>query len=185
MSDWIDYASEVYYKIPRGPDGLNKIVPVRGVYVTGEWKPPVYIDPCVQVVEITGAPALVETYTTANADTYDPTATSLHLYDAYINTDDYKITWYTRGYNNQTDKHGSSIHLIDIDIDATVSADWYSRGRNSQTDKHGSSIHLIDVDIDPGIVTVDYPTKRGGNLPEPMVRMTELFAECTVVSEED
>ena len=107
------------------------------------------------------------------------------MYDAYINTDDYKITWYTRGYNNQTDKHGSSIHLIDIDIDATVSADWYSRGRNSQTDKHGSSIHLIDVDIDPGIVTVDYPTKRGGNLPEPMVRMTELFAECTVVSEED
>ena len=180
MPDQISHAKEVYYNLPKDPvTGTRKIVPVRGLYVTDEWKPPLQVEPILRIVEIVGEPALVETYTTANEKEYDPTTTGFHLYDASMDTSNIPIDWYSsQTIPNQTDPDAASIHLYSVTIDSTMTADWYSRQTiPNQVDNGSASIHLYAVTMDC-TPSFDIYTHGGAfSNPEPILRLTEMFTD--------
>ena len=84
MPDIINNAKEVYYSF-RDDHGDRHMVPVRGVYVTGEYKPPSYIEPMLRLVSIKTTHPKIEEYTeVSKSHTSD---TNHHLYD--VDIDDY------------------------------------------------------------------------------------------------
>ena len=177
MADQISHAKEVYFKTPKEYTGTNQIVPVRGVYVTGLYKPPLYTEPTLRLTEISGGPATVETYTTASATTRDY-STGLHFYDAFIDASNINIDWYSRKtIPDQT--FVSSIHPFDIDIDPTCVIDYYTR-QYIPDQAFESGIHPYDIDID---LTQDfdyYTSSTSGSMPEPIVRLTTIESSVEI-----
>lgn len=78
MSDTITNAKEIYYSF-RDEHGTRHVVPVRGVYVTGEWKPPLYMEPILRVIEFNTNSITIEDYIETEVDHED--MSSIHLYD--------------------------------------------------------------------------------------------------------
>ena len=189
MPDLISNAKEIYLKVPKEmTEGTNKIVPIRGIYVTGEYKPPLYVDAGIQLLEIDSEPAEIYDYTTAHANDYDPTAIGLHLYDAWVDTsvevDDYRTTHAP----DQTDETSGNVHLYDVFFNPSMRVDWYTRTKApDQTDgisETSGNVHLYDISIDPTQVNDFYKIIQGGSAQEPIIRITEIFTEVQILNVE-
>lgn len=169
MSDIINYAREVYFKLPKDPEtGTNKIVPIRGMYVTGEYKPPEYIEPVLHLLSVKTNRATIQDYVEKSVNHYS--GTSHHLYDIDAN-DTYRIDWYTsKTAPNQF--ASTTHHLYDVDADDTYRIDWYK----SKSINHYSSTshHLFDTDSDSSFTIVNKPIGIYGSQPEPILRLIEL-----------
>lgn len=192
MPDLISYAKEIYKKPPKNvTSDKNVIVPIRGIYVTGVYKPPLYMETGVHIVAIDSTPATIKDYTTAYADDYDPTTSGFHVLDVFVDPTPYNIEAYRSAVApNQVDTTASGLHLYDININANVNIDWYSRSYTDQTDggrqnAMSSGICLYDIDIfyighrvDTCLI-ID-----GGMSPEPCIRLTEISTkyDLTVVN---
>lgn len=61
-------SEEVYKRIPRIDPALNPLRAVRGVYVSGPWKPPYYITPAILISNIESTPATVVDFTELETD---------------------------------------------------------------------------------------------------------------------
>ena len=115
MPDTISYAKEVYYAFRDEETGTKQLVPVRGVYVTGEYKPPEYVEPILRVLEFKTNHPLIEDYIESSSRT--KSGSSHHLYDI-----DLDATFVIEAYqstNVPPQKEGSSHHLYDISVDPT------------------------------------------------------------------
>ena len=176
MPDIINNAKEVYYSF-RDDHGDRHMVPVRGVYVTGEYKPPSYIEPMLRLVSIKTTHPKIEEYTeVSKSHTSD---TNHHLYDVDID-DVFRIDWYSsRTAPSQT--ADTTQHLYDVDIDDVFRIDWYSSKSTSNTDV--TSHHLYDVDIDDYFQFTINPRTIKGSQPEPILRLVEVNINKCIVED--
>ena len=144
MPDIINNAKEVYYSF-RDDHGDRHMVPVRGVYVTGEYKPPSYVEPMLRLVSIKTTHPKIEEYTeVSKSHTSD---TNHHLYDVDID-DVFRIDWYSSKSTSNTDD--TSNHLYDVDID-----DYFQFTSNPRTIKGSQPepiLRLVEVNINKCIV---------------------------------
>ena len=144
MPDIINNAKEVYYSF-RDDHGDRHMVPVRGVYVTGEYKPPSYVEPMLRLVSIKTTHPKIEEYTeVSKSHTSD---TTQHLYDVDID-DVFRIDWYSSKSTSNTDD--TSHHLYDVDID-----DYFQFTINPRTIKGSQPepiLRLVEVNINKCIV---------------------------------
>ena len=169
MSDVINNAREVYYRLPKDlATGTNKIVPIRGMYVTGEYKPPEYIEPVLQLLSVKTNKANIVDYVEKSVSHYS--STSHHLYD--VDADDtQRIDWYTS--KTAPNQVGSTTHhLFDVDADDTQRIDWYK----SKSVSHYSSTthHLFDVNSDSTFSIINKSSAIYGSQPEPILRIIEM-----------
>ena len=144
MPDIINNAKEVYYSF-RDDRGDRHMVPVRGVYVTGEYKPPSYIEPMLRLVSIKTTHPKIEEYTeVSKSHTSD---TTHHLYDVDID-DIFRIDWYSSKSTSNTDD--TTHHLYDVDVD-----DYFQFTINPRTIKGSQPepiLRLVEVNINKCIV---------------------------------
>lgn len=105
-------------------DGVHKIVPVRGVYVASEYRPPYIIDNMVSIEAISNTPATIQEYTEFDVDAYQDCLTH-----ASINISDVAgadVTYYTKA--NET-VYQDIISHASIDISAVEpTVIYYTRG---------------------------------------------------------
>ena len=70
-------SKEVYKRIPKVSSKDNPLRKVRGIYVTGDYRPPYYIDSSLHIAEInTNKPTIVD-FTQVTKPTYDDSTSSL------------------------------------------------------------------------------------------------------------
>lgn len=177
MSDTISNAKEIYYSF-RDEQGVRKLTPVRGVYVTGEWKPPMYMEPILQVLEFKTNKCLIQEYIETNKTVTSDT--SHHLYDVDIDSS-FRIDVYSTA-TAPTQTHDTTHHLYDVDIDSRFHIDYYQT-TNVPTQTHDTTHHLYDVEIDGSFQIVPKSTCIGGSFPEPILRVIEY--NVTAVTIED
>lgn len=170
MADRLSNAKQVYYSFRDPTTGTIKIVPVRGVYVTGEWKPPSYIEPTLNLLHIKTNHSTIEDFT---EKTESPISTaSHHLYDIDLDAT-FRIDLYTT--DTAPNQMGTATHhLYDIDLDATFYIEEY-QSTVAPNQIGTATHHLYDVDIsnDIGTYTV-HPKINAGSQPEPILRLIEL-----------
>lgn len=144
MPDIINNAKEVYYSF-RDDHGDRHMVPVRGVYVTGEYKPPSYIEPMLRLVSIKTTHPTIEEYTEVTKNHWSDTTN--HLYDVDVD-DIFKIDWYSSKSTSNTDD--TTNHLYDVDID-----DAFQFTINPRTTKGSQPepiLRLVEININKCIV---------------------------------
>lgn len=166
MSDVISNAKEVYKKFRR-LDGTTDVVPIRGMYVTGVWQPPEYMEPALHLLSFKRTHVNIEDYIERSVSTTD--MGSVHLYDAGLDTG-YRIDWYSQA-SAPTQSDMGSVHLYDAGIDTGYRIDWYTSGSASITDR--GSVHLYDANVDFTHVTTFLGNDHCGSHPEPILRLIE------------
>lgn len=65
-------SKEVYKRLKGVPSDMNPLRIVRGVYVSGKYRPVYYIDSCILIEEIQSTNASIFDYTSASATATDP-----------------------------------------------------------------------------------------------------------------
>lgn len=178
MSDVLKYAKEIYYHF-RDDNGDPRTVAVRGVYVTGVFKPPQYMDPMLRILEVNANNAKIEDYIETS---YTQTVgASHHLYDMDLNTT-FRVDVYTTG-KIADQKISTTHHLFDFDLDTTFhTEDFYTTSMPNQT--IGTTHHLFDFDTDPTYSIIGYTRIIAGSQPEPMLRMIEFNINTSTITDE-
>lgn len=178
MGNSLSYAKEVYYHF-RDEHGEAKVVPVRGVYVTGEFKPPMYFEPILRLLEVNANHPTIEDYIETS---YTQTVSSSHhLYDMDLNTT-FRVDEYTTGKIDDQ-KISTTHHLFDFDLDTTFhTEDFYTTSIPNQT--MSTTHHLFDFDLDPTYSAIDYTRIIAGSQPEPMLRMIEFDTNTSTITDE-
>ena len=177
MSDVISYAKEVYYRF-RDDQGTAKVVPIRGMYVTGEYKPPLYTNPIIHMLSLTTAHPLIEDYIETKRTA--STKASHHLYDVSLNPT-FRIDYYTTAKAPNAYAKASH-HLYDVDIDPTYRVDYYTTINKSSNAK--GSHHLYDVSINPSYSFSTKYTDEKSSQPEPIIRLALLSATSPIITNE-
>ena len=178
MGDILTNAKEIYFKPDKNPiTGANYIVPVRGVYVTGEYKPPMDIEPILHLKSITAGEM---PYANLIDSTLSYTErSSVHLYDIDVYSDFYITNYSSYTAPSQTDV--SSVHLYDIELDDHFQIDNYaSYTVPNQTEV--SSVHLYDIEVDSAYRLDNLPTIEAGSQPESILHLTEIMCSDSDLS---
>lgn len=90
------FRSKEVYKHPNyNVHDKNEMIPVRGVYVSGEYRPPFYNEPILRIDQISSTNCEIIDYTTKYED-INPT-TTLVLDHLDIETTEWQISRYTEG----------------------------------------------------------------------------------------
>ena len=122
MPDIISYATEVYYSFRDDDTHTKKMVQIRGMYVTGEYTPPEYIDPGLCILEFKTNHVTIEDYAEKSVN-YE-TGSSHHLYDIDINGSFDIVAYSKTTAPDQTD--GTTHHLFDLSVTPTFIIDLKS-----------------------------------------------------------
>ena len=86
-------SKEVYKHLKNNPHDRNEIVPVQGVYVSGEYRPPYYNNPTIKIYTIESQPAEVVDFQDVNESTGD---------DAIVKVLDFSADFKTLNITNYT-----------------------------------------------------------------------------------
>ena len=177
MGNSLNYAKEIYYHF-RDEHGESKVVPVRGVYVTGEFKPPAYFEPILRLVEVKTKPPLIEDYIETNLTHLS--STTHHLYDISINSAFTFDTYTQSSIPNQL--HTTTHHLYDISIDPSFyTEDFWQESIPNQM--HSTTHHLYDMNANTNYTYENYTSGQYGSQPEPLLRMIELNVNTSTVED--
>ena len=177
MSGTISNAKEIYHKLPRDTSGNSSLVPVRGVYVTGEYKPPIYTDPSLNLLSITTNKSTVEDWVERYVTTTD-IKTTHHLYDVSVDST-FRIDNYTTANMTPQTDH-TTHHLYDIYMDPTFNIESYTTEQLApQIDKAGQ--HLYDFTIDSDFEISYKSAIIGGSQPESTLRIVELSTGAATI----
>lgn len=79
-------SKEVYKRLKGVPSDMNPLRIVRGVYVSGKYRPAYYIDSCVLIEEIQSTNAVISDYISISATTTDPNSINVVGVDCNVLT---------------------------------------------------------------------------------------------------
>jgi hypothetical protein len=178
MPDIISYATEVYYSFRDDDTHTKKMVPIRGMYVTGEYTPPEYIDPALCILEFKTNNVTIENYVEKSVD-YEM-GSSHHLFDIDVD-DSFDIVAYSKATApDQTD--GTTHHLFDIDVDDSFDIVAYSKATApDQTD--GTTHHLFDLSVAPTFIIDSKSNEECSSQPEPILRLIEFNVSTPTIED--
>ena len=141
MPDIISYATEVYYSFRDDDTHTKKMVPIRGMYVTGEYTPPEYIDPALCILEFKTNNVTIENYVEKSVD-YEM-GSSHHLFDIDVD-DSFDIVAYSKATApDQTD--GTTHHLFDLSVTPTFIID--SKSNEECSSQPEPILRLIEFNV--------------------------------------
>lgn len=177
MGNSLNYAKEVYYHF-RNEHGEAKVVPVRGVYVTEEFKPPMYFEPILRLHEVNTNHCTIEDYIETTIKQTVPT--SHHLYDMSFYAT-YRMTSYTQA-SIPNQRITTTHHLYDMSFYPTFSIYEYTQQKlpNQVTP---TTHHLYDMTFMHSN-NVRFHTKVSmGSQPEPLIRLIELDVGTSTIED--
>ena len=116
-------SKEVYKRIPKVSSKDNPLRKVRGMYVTGDYRPPYYIDSSLHIMEInTNKPTIVD-FTQASASTEDHV---LNILPIEVLTDRPNIIQYSKASKELESDHVVNILPISMESEG-LNITWFSK----------------------------------------------------------
>lgn len=141
-------SKEVYKHAPKEEGGQERIIPVKGVYVTGEYRPPYYAENGIQITMFDSGRATVVDYTSTYLDT--TTSEGMYVYDLKATRGVYYFTRYTRDSDETSPSDGMYVY----DLGATV-GDYsmlrYTRAYYETTPSDG--MYVYDLGAETGTIS--------------------------------
>lgn len=146
-------SKEVYKHLATGTHEKESIVAVKGVYVTGEYRPPYYIDAGLHISGITTQSAVVKNYTTTSVTL--PNDHILNILPIEVDTSIVPdVLSYTRAESTLPNDH--ILNILPIEVDTSIVPDIlaYSSDKRDLPNDHILNILPIEVDetIDPVVI---------------------------------
>lgn len=180
MSGTLTNAKEIYYSFREDRTGTRKVVPVRGVYVTGEWKPPTYIEPILRITEISANRATIADYIETNFPNTSPT--TQHLYDVMpsytISTVQYTTNTMPTQYHRNTTQH-----LYDVMPSYSLRFEPFIQTTMPTQYHRNTTHHLYDISISGYPTSIPIPTTLAGSQPEPILRLIEVNVNSATITD--
>ena len=172
-------SKEVYKKLKYDLHNRNEMVAVRGVYISGEYRPPYYNDTGIHIYQLTSNRATVVDYR-------DTSTTSGE--DAIVKIINFKVdVFYPTiiNYTNASTEAGDDaiVKVIDFGVTtATPSLNWYES--NSVSAGDDAIVKVIDfgVTTTPIPQPIVYSTASGESTPEPTLQLSSLSSTGAVVT---
>ena len=107
-------SKEVYKHLKYDLHNRNEMVAVQGVYITGEYRPPYYNEPCVHIYEISGQHCIVANFESEEVDT-SPSATS-GMYKFGLSQSTYNINRYGNEHIDISSTETSGMYKFGMDF---------------------------------------------------------------------
>ena len=171
--------NEVYKHIPYNVHNRNEVVAVRGVYVTGDFRPPYYNEPCIHIGEISSIPATVVDFTSEEYD-ISPTQTG-GFYKLELTPSTYTIQRYGTESTDTSPSQTGGFYKMGM-TSSTLSIEKYEKDFGEPTPSQTGG--LYKVGLTASTFTIQrYNIEHGNSTPEPMLRITQLSSgDCTVTN---
>lgn len=160
-------SKEVFKKISKDVYDKDTIVPVRGVYISGEYRPPYYNNPGVQITKIETKKATVVSYTTEYTETEEPFTIGLM---GFSSDSSIQITKY-----GSEDKHvydTFTIGLMGFDVSEPT---FVKYGREYDDTYDNFTIGLMGFEESDAVSYHRYKIYEDQQ-PEPCIRLTKLVS---------
>ena len=167
-------SKEIYKRIPGVSSDNNPLRAVQGMYVSGEYRPPYYIDSFVQVSNIKTNKAKIEDYTSVTKDlTADPIINIIG-----VDCSDLDITYYTQA---QSDLSADPIINI-IGVDCS-DLDILCYTQDSKDLTADPIVNIIGVDCSDIDITFYKETPINTN-PDHTIRIKSITTSKAVVAQD-
>lgn len=172
------FRSKEVFKNTRKSNGDKVVVPVYGMYVSGEYKPPYYNDTGVRITSISSNPATVADF--SQEEITLPDDHILNLIELTMDTTCPSIVNYTRDEVTIPDDH--VLNLIELTMDVGLSyIISYTQDEVTIPDDH--VLNLIELTMDYGVSYTSYSNIHESMTPDPSLRITSIRTSKATVSD--
>lgn len=172
-------SKEVYKHLEKKPNEQHKMVPVQGLYVSGEWRPPYYNDPALVITQFTSENCIPASFKSVYQDFKD--ADGCIMYGMNVSAPTVSIQRYTKEFVDLLpDPDGCAIYDMDIS-QPSYSFMRYSREYDSAKDNDGCGMYDINLNSAGGYNTTRYGKAKQNSTPEPILRVTQFISDPAVV----
>lgn len=156
----------------------GKMVPVQGLYVSGEHRPPYYTEGLVHITGLTSTPGSAVSFKNVSRTDEDG---CVKVIDFTIDTGSISITNYTTASANAGED--CCVKVLDFWVEPSLDLtfDWYKTV--SQSAGEDGCVKVIDftVDVTNTFPLTHYPKAKANSTPEPILRVTGIGSgNCTV-----
>lgn len=172
------YKSKDIYRKISVPNGDDKLVPIRGLYVVGEHLEPTYNDSAVLITDINITPASIVDYTDKRYENSDQEGT-FSIIDVGISSA-CQYTSYTRKYVESYHDEGA-YSMINVGISSNVSFEEYSR-KLADVNNEGA-FSIIDVDMDVSVLYDDITSYIYQSQPDQMLVISNIEITALTIDE--
>lgn len=169
-------SKEVYKHLKYNLHDRNEIVPVQGVYVSGEYRPPYYNNPTIRIYAIESEDCLVENFYTDSVDIHISETTG--IYNFGLDDPVFTIQRYSAQYLDTDIQKTCGIYGIDF-ADPTFTITRYGREYQDFTD-NTAGIYGISLQT-PTTTFERYSQQTNGSTPEPILRLSTLTSDKATV----
>jgi hypothetical protein len=169
-------SKEVYKHLKYDLHYRNEIVPVQGVYVSGEYRPPYYNNPTIKIYTIDSSPAIVADFRVDESNASDMPTVGMYALDT---TD---TVWDIKRYSQENIdvKTSETVGMYEINITDTI-LDINRYGRDyidTKTDTVGTyGLFVTNTTLE----YEKYSTEIKNNTPEPILRLSTLTSDRAAV----
>ena len=169
--------NEVYKHLKHGFKPQETITPVRGMYVSGEYRPPYYNDGVVAIVDFQATSAIAVSFKSEYTE-LEPIQTS-GMYQINVSTPTLHMQRYTREFKELDPIETSGMYKMDVSS-PVLYVSRYERDYDKTYDLDVCGMYQLDVS-DPTFHLTRYYKDYGNSTPEPILRITGFTtAACTV-----
>lgn len=170
-------SKEVYKHLKYNLHNRNEIVPVQGVYVSGEYRPPYYNNPLLMIYEVSSQPAMVNDFQDVNRSSDEDTV--VKILDFSVDFKPVNITNYTTASESAGDD--TVVKMLDFSVDfLQPSFDFYKT--ISESSGEDTIVKVLDFSttfLQPSFTY--YNQKQTNMTPEPMLRLSSLTSEKATI----
>lgn len=170
-------SKEVYKHLKYDLHDRNTIVPVQGVYVSGEYRPPYYNNPVLMIYEMSSQPAKIDDFQDVSRSSDEDTVVKILDFSADFKT--VNITNYTAA--SESTGEDTVVKILDFSADfLQPSFDFYKTiSESSGEDTVVKVLDLSTTFIQPSFTY--YNQKQTNMTPEPILRLSTLTSDKATV----
>ena len=171
-------SKEVYKKLKYDLHNRNEMVAVRGVYISGEYRPPYYNDTGIHIYQLTSDHTVVVDFRTeeVNASSTDVGG----AYNVALSPSVFDIQRYSRESTDASPTETAGCYKFGVTA-STYSINRYEKDYDDASPTETAGCYKLGL-ISSGYTMTRYYTSEGSSTPEPTLQITSLVSEPCVVT---
>lgn len=170
---YIFRSDEVYKKTPKDLHDRDEIIAVRGLYISGQARPPYYADPSLNLTGFTSTPATINSLITTESHTADSVVNIL----AFDVVPEFTVENFSIAEADTTD---TVINIINIDLDNTLpDIEFYSSTNATTSD---AVVNILNIDVSDTSDITPLPIANSKQNPEPILVMSGITSNSASIS---
>jgi hypothetical protein len=135
-------SQEVYKHVNYDLHDRNEMIAVRGVYVTGEYRPPYYNEPILGISYIRGVKPTIDNFETEETETTDPQTTGMYNFSVSVSA--YNLERYSSESVDATNAQTTGMYNFGISS-SVYNIDRYEKDYTDTTDPQTTGMYNLGV----------------------------------------